>query len=122
MPKDFKKRIAETRQDGPVRVGIPQVDPSESVKVPLPSAGAPQASPIKAQATEKPGAGRRGKKAKAEDLPMPPSRRSPVKVQFNQRLEPGLANRIRAFIDDLGADVQDTAELAWDEFLGRRGY
>lgn len=54
-------------------------------------------------------------------LPMPPTRQPQMRVNVNVRLLPEMNDRLRHFVQAHTANMQDTVELAIDEFLSRRG-
>jgi hypothetical protein len=56
----------------------------------------------------------------ATDLPMPPSRKTEVRVQLNARVEPELMDRLRGFALAHRVDIQDVIGYSLDEFLKRR--
>lgn len=53
--------------------------------------------------------------------PMPPKRQRTVRVQFTTRIRTDLDERLRRFIKQSDASMQDVAEMALGEFLDRRG-
>ena len=59
--------------------------------------------------------------AGADVLPMPPARQPQVRVNVNARLKLELNERLRGFVQARRANMQDTIEMAIEEFLARRG-
>ena len=58
--------------------------------------------------------------AAAEELPMPPARRTEARVMLVCRVTPALDKRLRKFCQAHDASMQDTVTLAIGEFLERR--
>jgi hypothetical protein len=62
------------------------------------------------------------KSSDPEQLPMPPSRETLVRVQLGARVSPELAQRAKRFQHEKNVSLQDLAEYALDEWLTRRGF
>jgi hypothetical protein len=123
------------RPGGPALVARPE----PLAAVPAPPAPAPEPAPVPAPAESvavepddtadrltstapaapKPPPQTRGR---GTNLPMPPSRHTELRVQFNTKLRPASIARTKAFADHHQASIQDVVELALDEFLSRRGW
>ena len=54
------------------------------------------------------------------ELPMPPARQVEARAAFTARVRLDTNERLRTFIRDHDVTMQDTVELAIDEFLKRR--
>lgn len=55
-----------------------------------------------------------------EDLPMPPSKKTEARITILFRVTPDLDQRLKQFVSDHEATIQDTCTLAVEEFLDRR--
>ncbi|SRR5258708_25128829 len=99
-PVDFMRPMAQARGDGQpaAEVAASPKPPKKTKRSAVPEAAAPG----------------------ADVLPMPPTRQPQMRVNVNVRLLPEMNDRLRRFVQDHKANMQDTVELAIDEFLTRR--
>ena len=105
-PLDFMRPIA------------PASVPAPDLATPATTA-APTAAPSGKQRPEAP-ATAPGTNPKPTDLPMPPARQVEVRIPIGARIRLQLSERLRNFVRDQDVTMQDTIELAIDEFLSRR--
>jgi hypothetical protein len=117
----FDPKTIEAREPS----GLAPLDFMRPLSQPLPHPAVPAAP---APTVEAPAAERKQPRAERpavpasepKDLPMPPTRQVQIRVPIGARIPPELSDRLRQFVHEHNVNMQDTIELAIDEFLARR--
>jgi hypothetical protein len=116
------------RPSGPALVARPEPlagpDPAPGTERTAPATPEPLSAAASAEPSPPPEAAEPAANTPApdNDLPMPPTRHSEIRVQFNTKLRPAVIERTKGFADRYHANIQDIVEQALDEYMTRRGW